>query len=122
MASQRFPILFIAPSRIGDAILSSGLIRALAEEVEGARFTIVASALAAPLFAETPGLSRVIVMEKRPMAGHWFDLWKRSAASAGAWWSTSAVRLWRRCCDPAGAPFIGRAARWSTRSSRRPAC
>src|SRR5580692_111104 len=77
MASQRFPILFIAPSRIGDAVLSSSLVRSLVDEVAGARFTIVASAMTAPLFAETPGLGRVIIMEKRPMAGHWFDLWKQ---------------------------------------------
>jgi ADP-heptose:LPS heptosyltransferase len=75
MAAQRFPILFITASRIGDAVLSSGLIRALAEEIEGASFTIAASALTAPLFADVPALARVIVIEKRPMAGHWFDLW-----------------------------------------------
>src|SRR5580658_8868544 len=75
MASQRFPILFITASRIGDAVLSSGLIRALTDEIEGARFTLAASALTAPLFADVPGLARTIVVEKRPLAGHWFDLW-----------------------------------------------
>jgi ADP-heptose:LPS heptosyltransferase len=75
MAPHRFPILFITASRIGDAVLSSGLIRSLAEEIPGARFTIVASELTAPLFAEVPGLDRVIVMEKRPLGRHWLDLW-----------------------------------------------
>ena len=75
MASQRFPILFVAPSRIGDAVLSSGLVRALTDEIEGARFTIAGSALTAPLFAEVPGLARTIVIEKRPLGGHWLDLW-----------------------------------------------
>jgi ADP-heptose:LPS heptosyltransferase len=75
MAPQRFPILFITASRIGDAVLSSGLVRALTDEIEGARFTIAASALTAPLFADVPGLARTIVIEKRPLAGHWFDLW-----------------------------------------------
>lgn len=75
MAPQRFPILFITASRIGDAVLSSGLVRALTDEIEGARFTVAASALTAPLFAEVPGLARTIVIEKRPLAGHWFDLW-----------------------------------------------
>jgi ADP-heptose:LPS heptosyltransferase len=75
MASQRFPILFITASRIGDAVLSSGLIRALTDEIEGARFTIAASALTAPLFAEVPGLARTIVIEKRPFGRHWLDLW-----------------------------------------------
>ena len=45
MAPQRFPILFITASRIGDAVLSSGLIRALTDQIEGARFTIAASAV-----------------------------------------------------------------------------
>src|SRR3569623_814558 len=75
MASQRFPILFISPSRIGDAVLSSGLLWSLAEGIEGASFTIVASELTAPLFAETPGLRRTIIMEKRRFGGHWLDLW-----------------------------------------------
>jgi ADP-heptose:LPS heptosyltransferase len=75
MASQRFLVLFITASRIGDAVLSSGLVRALTEEVEGARFTVAASALTAPLFAEVPGLARTIVIEKRPFGRHWLDLW-----------------------------------------------
>jgi len=77
MASQRFPILFISASRIGDAVLSSGLLWSLAEGIEGASFTIVASELTAPLFTETPGLRRVIVMEKRRFGGHWVDLWRQ---------------------------------------------
>lgn len=75
MASARFPILFIAPSRIGDAVLASGLIRSLVDQVPGASLTIVASGLTAPLYAQVPGLRRVIVMEKRRFSGHWLALW-----------------------------------------------
>ena len=75
MTKAAFPILFIAPSRIGDAVLASGLVKVLVEHVPRARFTFVGSELTAPLFAETPGVERVIVMEKRPLAGHWFNLW-----------------------------------------------
>lgn len=78
MAIRRFPILFITSSRLGDAVLSSGLIKALSDEVEDARFTIVASTLTAPLFEHVPGLSKVIVMEKRPLAAHWYDLWRQA--------------------------------------------
>jgi ADP-heptose:LPS heptosyltransferase len=77
MAPRRFPILFITSSRVGDAVLSSGLIASLVEQVEGARFTIVASALTAPLFDHVPGLDRIIVMEKRPLAAHWYGLWRQ---------------------------------------------
>lgn len=76
MAPRRFPILFIASSRLGDAVLSSGLIGALVDEVEGARFTIVASALTAPLFEHVPGLDQVMVMEKKPLSAHWYGLWR----------------------------------------------
>jgi ADP-heptose:LPS heptosyltransferase len=75
--SRGFPILFITATRIGDAVLSSGLIRRLADEIPEARFTVVAGPLAAPLFANTPGLDRVIVLEKSRTGGHWFDLWRQ---------------------------------------------
>ncbi|HEY5071722.1 MAG TPA: glycosyltransferase family 9 protein [Caulobacteraceae bacterium] len=77
MAAKPFPILFITASRLGDAILSSGLVKTLADEAPGARFTIAGSALTAPLFAEVPGLEALIVMEKKPAGRHWIDLWLR---------------------------------------------
>ena len=64
MATKPFPILFITATRIGDAVLSSGLIKRLVDEIPHARFTIVAGPAAAPLFADTPGLDRIIVMAK----------------------------------------------------------
>ena len=77
MARGSFPILFITATRIGDAVLSSGLIRKLAQEIPSARFTIVAGPDAAPLFAEVPGLDEVIVFSKARSGGHWFSLWNR---------------------------------------------
>ena len=68
------PLLY---PRIGDAVLSSGLIRRLHDEIPNARFTIAAGPLAAPLFADTPGLERVIVMDKEKGGGHWFRLWRQ---------------------------------------------
>lgn len=77
MTQRAFPILFITATRIGDAVLSSGLIRFLADQIPNARFTIVSGPLAAPLFAHVPGLDRVIVMEKGKGKGHWFKLWNQ---------------------------------------------
>lgn len=77
MAPGHFPILFITATRIGDAILSSGLIKRLHDEIPNARFTIVAGPAAAPLFAEVPNLDRIIVLEKSKSGGHWFDLWRQ---------------------------------------------
>ncbi|WP_066683964.1 glycosyltransferase family 9 protein [Caulobacter sp. CCH9-E1] len=77
MTQRAFPILFITATRIGDAVLSSGLIKLLSDQIPNARFTIVAGPLAAPLFAHVPGLDRVIVMEKGKGKGHWFKLWNQ---------------------------------------------
>ena len=77
LSAAAFPILFITATRIGDAVLSSGLIRRLADEIPNARFTIVAGPDAAPLFVHVPGLARIIVFEKSKSGGHWFDLWRK---------------------------------------------
>ena len=75
--SAGFPILFITATRIGDAVLSSGLIKRLIDEIPNARFTVVAGPAAAPLFAHVPNLDQVIVFEKSKSGSHWFDLWRR---------------------------------------------
>jgi ADP-heptose:LPS heptosyltransferase len=75
--TSAFPILFITATRIGDAVLSSGLIKRLADEIPNARFTIVAGPDAAPLFAGVPNLAQVIVFEKSRTGGHWLELWRK---------------------------------------------
>ena len=77
MAAKPFPILFIGPSRIADAVLASGLIRKLADEAPGARFTLVVGPDAAPLFTEVPGLDALIVQETGKGWGQAFGLWSR---------------------------------------------
>lgn len=69
-------ILFITATRLGDAVLSTGLLAHLIRHVPDARFTIVCGPVAAGLFQNLPGLERVIVMEKRKHDLHWLDLWK----------------------------------------------
>jgi ADP-heptose:LPS heptosyltransferase len=77
MASGSFPILFITATRIGDAVLSSGLIKRLHDEIPQASFTIVAGPVAAPLFSEVPNLDEVIVFAKAKDGRHWLDLWRK---------------------------------------------
>lgn len=77
MTARPFPILFITSTRIGDAVLSSGLLTRLHDEIPRARFTIAAGALAAPLFRDTPRLDELIPLEKKPGALHWVELWNR---------------------------------------------
>ncbi|HYD29847.1 MAG TPA: glycosyltransferase family 9 protein [Azospirillaceae bacterium] len=68
-------ILFITSTRVGDAVLSTGLLGHLVETHPGARMTVVCGPPAASLFRAVPGLERVIVMAKRPLSGHWPRLW-----------------------------------------------
>jgi ADP-heptose:LPS heptosyltransferase len=74
-------ILFVTSTRIGDAVLSTGLLRHLIERYPQARFTIACGAEAAPLFAAMPNAERVIVLVKRARGGHWFKLWASTVAS-----------------------------------------
>ncbi|TAN58125.1 MAG: glycosyltransferase family 9 protein [Magnetospirillum sp.] len=77
-------ILFVTSSRIGDAVLSTGLLAHLARTHPQARFTVACGPATAPLFAPAPFVARVIPMPKRRRAGHWFALWRQTAA---IWWS-----------------------------------
>jgi heptosyltransferase III len=70
-------ILFITHTRIGDAIMSSGILRHLVEAYPTARFTVACGPLAASLFAEVPRLERVILVTKQKFDAHWYALWKQ---------------------------------------------
>ncbi len=77
MTPGSFPILFITATRIGDAVLSSGLLQRLAQEIPNASFTVVAGPVAAPLFLDIPGLDEIIVFEKSKDGRHWWRLWRQ---------------------------------------------
>ena len=70
-------ILFITSNRLGDAVLSTGLLGRLVELYPQARFTVACGPVAAPLFRALPRLDRVLPLGKRRWAGHWLELWRR---------------------------------------------
>jgi heptosyltransferase III len=74
-------ILFVTAGRIGDAVLSTGLLAHLAAEHPRARFTVACGAVAADLFRPAPFVEKVIPMVKRKRAGHWVDLWRQTAGT-----------------------------------------
>ena len=76
-------ILFVTSNRLGDAVLSTGLLDHLLRTYPEARFTVVCGRVAADLFAHMPRRERTIVLEKRPWSLHWFPLW---AEVVGHWW------------------------------------
>ena len=70
-------ILFVTATRIGDVVLTTGVLDWLAKQYPSARFTIACGRPAAPLLESFPQLDRLIVMDKKPLSGHWFGLWAR---------------------------------------------
>ena len=72
-------LLFIANTRIGDAILATGLLGHLLESSAGVRATVVCGPDAAPVFAAAPGVEEVVALAKRRFNGHWWWLWRRLA-------------------------------------------
>jgi len=76
-------ILFVTSTRIGDAVLSTGLLDHLLRRHPQARFTVACGPAAAGVFARMPRLERLVVLEKRRWSLHWLPLW---AMAAGRWW------------------------------------
>lgn len=72
----RFPILYIAETDPQDAVLSCGVLAYLVEAMPTARFTVVGSPASAALFADTPRLDRLIVLEKESRLD-WLGLWNQ---------------------------------------------
>lgn len=72
-------VLFITASRLGDAVLSTGLLDHILRIHPQAQITIVCGPVAAPLFDGVPGRVETIILKKRKCHGHWIDLWKRVA-------------------------------------------
>jgi heptosyltransferase III len=68
-------ILFVTATRIGDAVVSTGLLSHLLDRYPTARLTIAAGPVAAPLFGAVPRLERLIVVEKRRWSTHWLPLY-----------------------------------------------
>lgn len=76
-------LLFITANRIGDAVLSTGILGSLLERYPTAKVTIAVGPAAASLFRAVPGVERIIVVDKLPLGLHWAGLWR---ATAGTRW------------------------------------
>jgi len=72
-------ILFVTATRIGDAILSTGLLSHLIDRYPNAQITVAVGPAAATLFNAMPDLDRVIVLRKRRLSLHWLKLWRQCA-------------------------------------------
>lgn len=72
-------LLFVTSTRVGDAILSTGVLARLLDENPGAEVTIACGPAAASLFEGVPGVARVIVLDKMIGSLHWAYLWAQTA-------------------------------------------
>jgi heptosyltransferase-3 len=76
-------ILFVTSNRLGDAVLSTGLLDHLLRTYPTARMTVVCGPVAEGVFARMPRRDRTIVLRKQPYGRHWLPLW---AATVTTWW------------------------------------
>jgi lipopolysaccharide export system permease protein len=64
-------LLFITSNRLGDAILSTGVLARFLRQYPGMDVTVVCGSIPAPLFRAVPGLTEIITVEKQRFALHW---------------------------------------------------
>ena len=70
-------VLFLTHTRLGDAVLSTGVINHYATQFPNARVTVVCSPLVEGIFASMPNVERVIAVRKRTYSRHWWDVWRQ---------------------------------------------
>jgi heptosyltransferase-3 len=76
-------ILFVTANRLGDAVLSTGLLDHLIRTYPSARITVACGPVAAGVFQRMPNLERIVVVAKLPFGRHWLRLW---AVAVTHWW------------------------------------
>jgi ADP-heptose:LPS heptosyltransferase len=96
-------ILFVTSNRLGDAVLSTGLLDHLIRTHPTARITIACGPVAEGLFARMPNRDRTIVLGKLPYRLHWVPLW-----------ASAVTRLWDLVVDIRGSTLA-----WAVPTRRR---
>src|SRR5271163_492863 len=76
-------ILFVTANRLGDAVLSTGLLDHLIRTWPTAKITVACGPVAEGLFQRMPGLERIVVITKQPLGRHWLPLWGMAVTR---WW------------------------------------
>src|SRR5581483_6232216 len=70
-------------NRLGDAVLSTGLLDHLLRTHPEARFTVACGPVAEGVFERMPNRERTIVLDKQPWRLHWHGLWVDTVTM---WW------------------------------------
>lgn len=72
-------LLFITANRIGDSVLSTGILGLLLDRYPSAEVTVAVGPAASSLFRAVPNVERVIEVRKSPIGLHWPRLWSATA-------------------------------------------
>ena len=73
-------ILFVTSNRVGDAVLSTGLLDHLIRSHPDARITVACGPSAVGVFSRMPNRECTLVLDKRPWGRHWLPLWSWAVA------------------------------------------
>ncbi len=68
--------LFITSNRLGDAVLTTGILKHLIEKEPDSKVTVVCGKIPASLFSEIPEVEKVVAITKRKRSLHWWDAFK----------------------------------------------
>ncbi|ARN85112.1 glycosyltransferase family 9 protein [Candidatus Nucleicultrix amoebiphila] len=71
-------ILFITSTRIGDAVLSTGILNHYLSQYPNAALTIACGEPPSPLFTDIPNLEKLIVLRNKRNLSHWLHLWRQT--------------------------------------------
>lgn len=74
-------ILFITATRLGDAVLSTGLLDHMLKTWSEAKVTVACGVLPVSIFEGFPNVEKIIPLKKRKWNGHWVGLWKQVAGT-----------------------------------------
>jgi ADP-heptose:LPS heptosyltransferase len=96
-------ILFITSTRIGDAVLSTGILNHLIRSHPQAKVVVACGPVAEGIFARMPNRAWTIVLTKRRLRLHWLELWREVAGTR-----------WDLVVDLRGSAFA-----WTIRARRR---
>ena len=70
-------ILFITSNRIGDAVLSTGVLNRLISTYPESKITVASGPTASTIFNLTPNVINIIKLKKQKYSLHWFYLWSQ---------------------------------------------
>lgn len=71
-------LLFITSNRLGDAVLSTGLLDAAIKRFGPDTVTIACGPIPAPIFKGAPKLHEIILLNKQKKGMHWVRLWQKT--------------------------------------------